>query len=323
MKKYYLFIVSALILTSCHSLKGSLYSQDEKTDMDYFNKGVTIFEVIDETSFEYDLKSIDTTANEGKARYETLNSKKEDILDFAFEQFLKIIEEYPNSKVYHKSLYNLAYISSLEDDEDNEIKYLKMILESNANDKENSGRSGIMSNPYANFKNHASKRLTAIYLAKGEFKTALNFKQINEKYPLQHFCGNAFAEDEIYSAIQYAEIFIGLGEPQKALSYLLPNIFNNGLADNSDLVELTAKTLKDNYKLASLIKDFKNSIDNIYSRVEKQNQNTWTNYYIKYLDTEIEIPIWEIGYYETDSEKMKSECEKIISESEFYRTLIE
>lgn len=322
MKKYYLLILSGLILTSCKSLKNNSANQNEITDIDYFNKGVTIFEVIDETSFDYELKNIDTTTYEGKVKYETLNSKKEDILDFAFEQFEKVIEEYPNSKVYHKSLYNLAHISSLMDDEDYEIKYLKMILVSDANDKENSGRSGLMSNPYANFKNEASNRLTEIYIEKGDFNEALNFKQINEKYPLQHFCGNAFASNDIYNAKQYAQIYLGLGETKKALSYLLPNVFDNGLANNSDLVKLTVETLKRNYELSLLKKEFGNSIEHIYSRVEKQNKNEWTNYYIKYFDTEIEIPSWKLSY-ETDKEKLKTDLEQTIKETEFYKSLNE
>ncbi len=322
MKKYYLYILTVLILTSCSSLKNSSSTQNENLDVDIFNKGVGIFEVLEETSFNYELKNIDTTTIEGKIQFETLYDKKEDILDFAFEQFEKIIEDYPNSKLYHKSLYNLAQISSQLDYEEDEIKYLQMILNSNANDKENSGRNGLMANPYANFKNEASSRLTEIYIDKGDFKAALDYKLINEKHPFQHFCGNAFAADEIYNAKQYAKIYIGLGNNEKVLNYLLPHIFNNGLASNSKLVDLTIPFLKDNYSKSELKTDFEKSIKNTYSRIEKNGDNEWTNYYIKYFDTEIEIPSWNLSF-ETDNEKIKSELEKIIRESEFYKKLNE
>ncbi len=322
MKKYYLYILAILILSSCSSLKNSSSSQNENLDVDIFNKGVAIFEVLDETSFDYELKNIDTTSIKGKVKYETLYDKKEDILDFAFEQFEKIIDEYPNSKLYHKSLYNLAQISSQLDYEEDEIKYLQMILNSNANDKENSGRSGIMANPYANFKNEASNRLTGIYLNNGDFNKALEYKKINEKYPLQHFCGNAFASDKIYNAEQYAKIYIGLDNNEKVLDYLLPHIFNNGLASNSDLVDLTIKFLKNNYTQEKLRADFENATKNIYSKTEKNGDNQWTNYYIKYFGSEIEIPSWNLSF-ETDNEKTKSELEKRIKESEFYKKLNE
>lgn len=320
MKIYYLFIL--LILTSCSLLRQNHSTKEEKLDLVIFNKGVAIFEVIEETSFDYELQNIDTTKVDGKIKYETLYDKKEDILDFAFEQFEKVVEEYPNSELYHKSLYNLAHISSLMNYEEDEIKYLEMILKSDANDRENSGRSGLMANPYANFKNEASNRLTEIYIKNGEFETALEYKKINEKYPLQHFCGNAFAEDEIYNAKQYAKIYIGLGDNEKVLGYLLPYIFNNGLASNSSLVELTVNFLKDNYSQEKLRTDFENSTKNIYSKVEKNRKNEWTNYYTKYFGSEIEIPSWNLSF-EADDEKIKSELEKTIKESEFYKKLNE
>ena len=322
MKKYYLYILTVLILTSCSSLKNSSSTQNEKSDIDIFNKGVTIFEVLEETSFNYELRTIDTTEIEGKIKYETLYNKKEDILDIAFEQFEKIIENYPNSKLYHKSLYNLAKISSQLDYEKDEIKYLQMLLNSNANDKENSGRNGIMANPFANFKNEASSRLAEIYIDKGNFEEALDYKLINEKHPFQHFCGNAYAEDEIYNAQQYAKIYIGLGKNEKVLDYLLPHIINNGLASNSELVDLTIHFLKDNYSKSELEMDFEMSIKNIYSKVEKNGDDEWANYYIKYFDTEIEIPSWNLSF-ETDNEKIKSELEKTVRVSKFYKKLNE
>ncbi|MEY8868489.1 tol-pal system YbgF family protein [Meridianimaribacter flavus] len=322
MKKYYFYILTFLILTSCSSLKNKASNKNEKLDIVTFNKGVTIFEMVDELSIDWELQRLDTLKQNEKVKYEILKNEKEEILELALDQFGKIIQDYPNSELYHKSLYNLAHISSLLDYEEDEIKYLEMILNSNANDKENSGRSGIMSNPYANFKNDASKRLTEIHINKGEYKTALKYKKLNEKYPLQHFCGNAFAADEIYNAKQYAKIYIGLGDNEKVLSYLLPHIFNNGLASNSSLVELTTNFLKENYSQEKLRTDFENSTKNIYSKVEKNGDNEWTNYYIKYFDSEIEIPSWSLSF-ETDNEKTKSELEKTIKESEFYKKLNE
>lgn len=322
MKKYSMNILIVLILTSCSSLKSTAPKVEENADLIIFNKGVSIFDIIDETNFDYELENVDTMTVEGKIKFDVLYNKKEEILDLAFEQFEKVVEEYSKSKLYHKSLYNLAHISSLMDYEEDEIKYLQMILNSDANDKEFSGRSGLMANPYANFKNEASNRLTDIYIEKKDFETALRFKKINEKYPLQHFCGNAFAADEIHNAKQYAKIYIGLRDNEKALNHLLPHIFNNGFANNSNLVHLTTTFLKKNYSIDKLRTGFESSIENIYSKVEKEGNNQWTSYFIKYFDVEIEIPSWKLSF-ETDEDKIKAELKKTIIESEFYKKLYE
>lgn len=320
MKTYHLYILIILILNSCSSLKNNSSIKNEELDLIIFTKGVTIFEMVDELNIDWGIERLDTLKQKEKIKYDILVDEKEEILELALEQFEKIIEEYPNSKFYHKSLYNLAHISSKMEYEEDEIKYLKMILNSEANDTENSGRSGLMANPYANFKNEASNRLTEIYISKNDYKTALDYKKINEKYPLQHFCGNAYAEDEINNIKQYAEIYIGQGQNKKALKTLLPHIFNNGLASNSDLVELTIKTLGNNYELATAKSNFETSIRNSYSKIEKKNGNEWTSYFIKYYDTEIEIPSWNLGF-ETDDEKLKSELKTFVEKSEFYKKL--
>ncbi len=320
MKKHYLYILTILILTSCSSLKKSSSNKNEELDIVIFNKGVTIFEMVDELSLNWELKRLDTLKQKEKIKYEVIKDQKEEILELALDQFEKLIKDYPNSKLYPKSLYNLAHINSLMNYEVSEIKYLKMILSSSANDKENSGRNGIMSNPYANFKNEASKRLTEIHIKKGDYKTALEYKIINEKYPLQHFCGNAYASENIYNSKQYANIYIGLGNTKKALSYLLPNIFNDGLAKNSDLIDLTIKTLENNHKKPFLKTNFENSLNKFYSKKVKRGDDEWSNYYIKYLDTEIEVPSWSFAF-ETDNDIIKAELEKTVKESEFYLKL--
>src|SRR5690554_94492 len=118
MKQYLLYIWTVLIFTACSSLKKTSNIQNEELDVILFSKGVSILEVIDEAYFNYDIRNTDTTAFEGTIKYETLYNKREDILYLAFEQFEKIVKDYPNSKLYHKSLYNLAHISSLMDDQE-------------------------------------------------------------------------------------------------------------------------------------------------------------------------------------------------------------
>ena len=303
-------------MASCSSLK----TEEVNKDVILFNKGIAVFDILEEGSFDYEIARVDTTSVAGKMKFQVLYDTRESILDSALEYFEEIIKEYPKSNLYHKSLYNSAKISSLLEYENDEIKYLEMILKSDANDKEKSGRSGLMANPYANFKNEASNRLAVIYIQKKDFKTALKYKKINEKYPLKHFCGNAYAEDEIRTAQLYGEIYIGLGDTKKGLSYLLPQVFNNSLGSNSDIVDFTIKFLKTKYEKEKLVDELNNSIKNYYSRTEKRNDDEWTDYYIKFLDEEIIVPHWELSF-ETDQKKIESLLKKVILNSEFYKKL--
>ncbi len=317
MKQLYAVLLFLLIFASCKSQKNN----DSDMDTVLFNKGLAIFEVIEETGFDYELEKIDTTTTAGKIEFEILATKKEDILDFALEQFERLTDKYPDSKLYHKALYNLAHISSILEYEQDEINYLKKILASNANDKEDSGRRDLMSNPYANFKNEASGRLTEIYIRKGDFAKALTYQKLNEEYPLQHFCGNAYAEDELKTAEKYAKIYNGMGDTEKALQYLLPHIFDNGLANNSFLVKLTIETLKKEDDFAAIKTEFNKALNSIYSKKEHKDDE-WTSHYIRFQGTEINVPIWNLQVTANQKE-FNAEIEKTILESAFYKMLNE
>lgn len=195
-----------------------------------------------------------------------------------------------------------------------------MILSSDANDKENSGRNGLMANPFANFKNEASNRLTEIYILKKDFKKALEYAELNKKYPYQHFCGNAIEADKIYNAKIYGEIYYGLGNTKKALSYLLPKIFENGFANNSNLVELTYNILFKEFEPQFIKKEFEKSIQNFYSRKSTEYTIERNLYYINFLNNEIEVPNWTL-FVEYDRTIKEKDIEKIIKQTEFYKRL--
>ena len=322
MKNILIIFIIFFGVSSCKTLQNK---SKEKAlvseDIILFNKGVSIYEVVKELYLEDKIEKIDTLTQKGKIKYEILVDEKESILDLAFEKFEEYTEKYPKSKLYHKALYNLAQISSqIEYYEDEEIKYLNLILSSDANDKENSGRSGLMSNPYANFKNEASKRLTEIYIEKEDFKKALEYAELNKKYPYQHFCGNAIEADEIYNAETYGRIYYGLGNTKKALDFLLPKIFENGFASNSSLVELTYSILLKEFKLPYLKNEFSKSIQNFYSKKSTEYTIERNLYYIKFLENEIEIPNWTL-FVEYDRTIKEKDIEKIIKQTEFYKKL--
>ncbi len=321
MKNVLIIIIIFFGVSSCKTLQNKSKEKITIEDITLFNKGVSIYEVVEELYLDDKIQKADTLTQSGIIKYKLLVDEKESILDLAFEKFEEFIEKYPNSELYHKALYNLAKISSqIEYYEDDEVKYLNMILSSDANDKENSGRNGLMSNPYANFKNEASNRLTEIYINKKDFKKALEYAELNKKYPYQHFCGNAIEADEIYKRETYGRIYYGLGDTKKALSFLLPKIFENGFASNSSLVELTYDILLKEFKFPFLKKEFEKSIQNFYSKKSTEYTIERDLYYINFLENEIEIPNWTL-FVEYDRTIKEKDIKKIIRQTEFYKKL--
>src|ERR1017187_7647231 len=95
-----------------------------------------------------------------------------------------------------------------------------------------------------NYRNYSAKKLASLYIDKKDFKTALKFIDLAcKKFPLESFCGNAYAQDHIWMADLYSSCYNGQGKNKKAIEVLAPLMFNNRLANNSELV----KKLYDTY----------------------------------------------------------------------------
>jgi tetratricopeptide (TPR) repeat protein len=321
MKSFLLLIVCAFLFTSCASLqdKSSMIKEQEETIL--FTKAFSYFEVIEKTYVDWKFEQLDTTTTKGKIEYKLLADRKESLLELSLDTYEEFITAYPKSKLVPKALYNLAHINSLLGETEEEISYLQQLLAAKANDRDASGRNGLMENPYANYKHEASWRLTQIYIDKGDFEKALAYKKINDTYPLQHFCGNAFAAEEIFNAQAYGAIYHGMGKTKKALHYLLPHIFENGFADNKELVTQTIAILKEQNDIDTIKSSLKNAMSNISTKTELKNDYEWTNYYITFQDTEILVPSW--GIFEEDENLIREKISERIQTSEFYKRLHE
>ncbi|WP_430907683.1 hypothetical protein [Maribacter sp. 2-571] len=319
--KKFLFIgVTVCLLGSCKTAKETVVANPEKPDVLLFTRGTAIFETVEESEVVYTLENIDTTTTIGLYQYDDLLEVKENMLLFAADQFDALLNQYPNSEFYHKSLYNLILIHRMMADERGERYYLDLMLKSNANDREASGKTGLMASPYANFKNEASNRLVDIFIGKGNFEKALEYKQLNEKYSYEHFCGNAYAAADLRSVTQYAKIYYGLGETKKAERLLLSNLFNNTLSDNSEVVRLALELLKKEYDMAFLKTSFHTAMNNGYTK--RTTDGRHDDYYIKYLNIEIHVPFWNEKAV-SDDESIKAELKNMLEKSTFYALLQE
>ena len=211
---------------------------------------------------------------------------EEEEFDKALKGFQYIVDNHPRNELYPRAFYNIGYIHFIQKNYDKAIPVFKAIIESNFNEKENLG-GGIMADPYTNYKNRASRILSTIYYDKEMFDTALHYLTLSDTaYPYLHFCGNEYAENDVYMALRYADIYQKLKQPDKAVEKLLPTVFTY-LADNSEVIAELKKLLKNK---KGLKKELDNALTKIYSKEIVGEKYTYTRYYFKFLNVEIAIP---------------------------------
>ncbi|KAA5533807.1 hypothetical protein F0919_14860 [Taibaiella lutea] len=278
-----------------------------------FEKGLALQELVN--------NELDTDEGSEDSIYVEYSKEiKESILEKAQNYYKELIKDYPGSKYLFRTYNNEAFIALQLNNRAEAIGLFQEILKSNADDKEKGGiGSGIMGEPYANYKNRAAKEIAELYIADSNYTLALTYLELTKKYQYQHFCGNEFAADALYIAEQYARCYIGLKDFGKALDFLLPYILENGLASNSSIVHLAFNTLMLNYGKDELKVKFEEAFKNYKVEKVKEYRQEYTKYFIYYLERKIEIPLWKIDFmYNGEIDKG---IEALYKESQFYKLL--
>lgn len=284
-----------------------------------FEKGLLLQQLIDE---ELDLNRTINSKDNIKTKTEYAMEIKETILEKALECYQELIDSFPNSKLLYRTLNNKGFIELELDDIDEAKKTFLSILDGKADDKEKGGiGSGIMAEPYSNYKNRASKALANIYIKEKNYKDAVKYLDLTIKYPYRHFGGNEYAADDIYMSELYAKCYIGLNNYEKAYEILLPNILENGLADNSDLVDIAYDALLKKYTREDLKSKYEQAFKNYKVEKVKSEKEEYEKYFIFFLDTKIELSSWRLEFIKT--EEKDKEIESIYKKSRFYKLLNE
>jgi tetratricopeptide (TPR) repeat protein len=312
-------LITILLLFSSISF-GQKKNSNE--DLILFEKTVAIQELLnDELNQIINPKDTIDIDNEEKIKQKFAIEIKENVLHKVIENYTELITKFPKSKLVFRALNNKGFAElELKYYVEAEKTFLK-ILNSDANDKENGGiGSGLMGEPYANYKNRACKILADLEIKNKNYQEAINYLDFTKKYPYRHFCGNEFASEEIYMAEMYSKCYLGLNQYEKALDILLPNIIENGLASNTELVNITFNALLKNYKKEDLKTQFENSFKNVVAVKETRNKNEYTYYYINYINRKIELSSWKLDEMMNEQERGKIIAE-IQTNSEFYKLL--
>lgn len=238
----------------------------------------------------------------------------------AIDLYQELIKEYPKSKWTFRALNNIGFAELALQNKDKAKLYFEQVLKSNANDKEKGGAgSGIMGEPYANYKNRAARELAKIYIEEQNFDKALEYLALTKQYAYQHFCGNAYAEEEITMRLLYAECYVGLNQTDKAIQTLFPNLLENGLADNTKVVNFIFDLLSSRYKIEELKNEYKQSFRNVKTRLQGVKGEEYEVDYITFFTIDIVLDSWILASVE--GEEKEKEIERIYSNSLFYKKL--
>lgn len=298
-----------------------IFAQEKssKSDTVLFEKGYLLQQLAKD---DLDLDEIINSKDNINVHKEFAVDIKETILYKALENYNELIKNFPKSKLLFRTLNNKGFIEIDLGDNDDAKKTFQKILDSNADDNEKKGSgSGIMAEPYANYKNRALKMLANLYIKEGKYTEAINYLNLTKIYPYKHFGGNELAADNIYMSELYAKSYIGLNNNKAALEYLLPNVLENGLADNSRLVVLAYEILLKQYSKDELKTKYKQAFNNYKRKKISNREEGYYNYFITFLDMKIKLSPWHLS--EVKPEKARNVINEIYSRSQFYKLLHE
>ncbi len=236
----------------------------------------------------------------------------------AASSFRYIVEHYPKSEVYPMAFYNLGYVYYLNNQPDSALPVFRAILYSDFNEKQELG-GDIMSNPYANYRHQASQLMSTIYYDRNQLDSCLHYFALSDTvYPFIHFCGNAYAEQAIGTALRYADIYEKMGKPQEAIKALLPQVFDSGLADNKEVLVRLERLLK-TQKIKKPKQQLDDALTKMYPKTfHRDSTSSYTYHYFTFLGAEIQVP----GSYESGKRKFdRDESMDRIKKSEFYKMI--
>lgn len=159
----------------------------------------------------------------------------------AYIGFGQFVEKYPQSSLVPRAVLNQGFLLRALGRDREAKAVFESVLQSSYNEYEPFG--GIMEQ-YALYKNRSAKQLAEIALLEKEYDAVQKYINLfHREYPYKHFCGNELSADEIYTDVMYAKMHHGKGETKKAIQKLLPHMFYNGLAGNTEVITLLGEYL--------------------------------------------------------------------------------
>lgn len=296
--------------------------QPRKEDQILFDKAIALQQVYKDLEIDKEIAKLDTTQTVDSIRYEMYLENKEMILGQAILYYRKIIDDYPKSKLYFRAMNNIALNAYLLGDYDLSIEYNEWLVRSKVNDLEEGGTgTGLMANPYALYKNRACKNLAFTYLKQKDYKNALKYLELTKKYPFYHFCTYAYDANEVKMAKLYTKCYLGLNNKRKALDFALPQLFAYDDHSKENIVALILKILREQYDDKTILAKFNRAVKKNYTKGEKKGKYTFLDFYISFMDVEIQLPLLPKTKEYFGKKARKEEIRKAVERSYFYQQL--
>jgi len=261
---------------------------------------------------------------------EGVEASKNNNDSLALADYYYIVNNHPKNEIFPRAYYNIGYTYYKTQDYTNAVKIFRNILKGEFNDLEPSGRPGIMSNPYANYKHNAASLLSKIYENRALYDTALFYLfQADTLYTYEHFCGNEQMANRIYTAVKYANLYEHLNQTTKAEKVLLAVSFSSGLASNQEALDELNTLFKKHGNPKQLRTDLEKSINDYIVDTNYYDTDTTFSYYILFQGEKIEFYYGGFGgmnprLFTNETDNKISEREKIIAylkKSELYKII--
>lgn len=242
----------------------------------------------------------------------------------ALNNFRYIIINHPRNALYPRAFYNIGISYYLLKKYDSAKVIFQSILRSNFNEEDASGN-GIMDDPYTNYKHRSTFLLHAIFKKRQQYDSALYYLVMADTaYPYLHFCGNEFAENTIFFALCYGDLYNKMGKHKKAERSLLKVAFSNHLASNEQAID-SLKELMSKYEDKEELKQQLDYAINNYAidtSYYDSGKDTSYTYYVTFMKTKIDIEYGRYSYMEDKTSDHRPERDKVIAyikETPFYQ----
>lgn len=212
----------------------------------------------------------------------TLGIIHTDMKDFdkAEKIYKDLINNYKNGS--HQSVacgFLVDFIKQENIGTDEELCYFENIVSIAYSDSEES------------IKHYALLNLSRLYRETNRLEKALTY--LDKAQTIGKFrarCGNGIALELMGDALDYAEIYKLMGEPNKALEYLLPVAFNGRyFGEDSRVVQYANEILQENYEMDYIQSELDKSISNLEFEDYTDRDRTYKKYVIYFLDVKISL----------------------------------